>query len=261
MSELLVERPDATPGVVRVTLNRPDKMNAITGAMWGGLADVFLEVGASRTDRVLVVTGAGGNFCSGADLMKANLPASAGGRTDYMRGVARAAQALHDLPQPTVAMVDGVAAGAGCNLALGCDLVYASDRSRFSEIFVKRALSLDFGGSWVLPRRVGLHKAKELALLAEVIDAREAAEIGLVNRVVPTANLESVVQSVVERLLGMAPVALAQTKRLLDDSAGRSMAEALTAEGAAQVINFATDDSAEAVRAFRDKREPNFTGE
>jgi 2-(1,2-epoxy-1,2-dihydrophenyl)acetyl-CoA isomerase len=261
MSEVLVERPAATPGVVRVTLNRPDTMNAITGKMWGQLADAFREVGASRSDRVLVVTGAGGNFCSGADLMKAELPTSTGGRTEYMRGVARAAQGLHDLPQPSVAMVDGVAAGAGCNLALGCDLVYASDRARFSEIFVKRALSLDFGGSWVLPRRVGLHRAKELALLADVIDAAEAARIGLVNRVVSTDELEATVRAATERLLRMAPVALAQTKRLLDDSAGRSMAEALVAEGAAQVINFATDDSAEAVRAFRDKREPDFTGE
>jgi 2-(1,2-epoxy-1,2-dihydrophenyl)acetyl-CoA isomerase len=261
MSELLVERPAATPGVVRVTLNRPDTMNAITGPMWGGLGEAFREIGANRADRVLVVTGAGGNFCSGADLMKADLPTSAGGRTEYMRGVARAAQALHDLPQPSIAMVDGVAAGAGCNLALGCDLVYASDRARFSEIFVKRALSLDFGGSWVLPRRVGLHRAKELALLAEVIGAAEAEGIGLVNRVVPVDALEATVHAVAERLLRMAPVALAQTKRLLDDSAGRSMAEALSAEGAAQVINFATDDSAEAVRAFRDKREPSFTGE
>jgi len=113
----------------------------------------------------------------------------------------------------------------------------------------------------VLPRRVGLHRAKELALLAEVIDADEAERIGLVNRVVPTDELEAVVQSVAERILRMAPVALAQTKQLLDDSAGRSMAEALAAEGAAQVINFATDDSIEAVRAFKDKREPNFTGE
>ena len=261
MSELLVERSDAAPGVVRVTLNRPEKMNSITGPMWGALAEAFREIGANRADRVLVVTGAGGNFCAGADLLKAELPRTTGGRTEYMRGVARAAQALHDLPQPSIAMVDGAAAGAGCNLALGCDLVYASDRARFSEIFVKRALSLDFGGSWVLPRRVGLHRAKELALLAEVVDATEAERIGLVNRVVPASELEATVQAVAERILGMAPVALAQTKQLLDDSAGRSMTEALAAEGAAQVINFATDDSIEAVRAFRDKREPNFTGE
>jgi len=256
-----VERSDGAPGVVRVTLNRPEKMNSITGPMWGALADAFREIGANRGDRVLVVTGAGGNFCAGADLLKAELPRTAGGRTDYMRGVARAAQALHDLPQPSIAMVDGAAAGAGCNLALGCDLVYASDRARFSEIFVKRALSLDFGGSWVLPRRVGLHRAKELALLAEVIDATEAERIGLVNRVVAADDLEATVQAVTDRIIRMAPVALAHTKQLLDASAGRSMAEALAAEGAAQVVNFATDDSIEAVRAFRDKREPNFTGE
>jgi enoyl-CoA hydratase/carnithine racemase len=258
MSELLVERAG---GVVRLTLNRPDTMNAITGAMWGGLADVFREVAEHRDDRVLVVTGAGDGFCGGADLRKAALPRGVGGRQEYMRGVARAAQALHDVPQPTIAAVNGVAAGAGCNLALGCDLVIASDRARFSEIFVKRALSLDFGGSWLLPRRVGLHKAKELALLADVIDAQEAERIGLVNRVVPAAELDDEVRAVTDRLLQMAPIALAQTKALLDHSSARSMAEALDAEGAAQVVNFATDDSQEAVRAFIDKREARFTGE
>jgi 2-(1,2-epoxy-1,2-dihydrophenyl)acetyl-CoA isomerase len=258
MPELLVERAD---GVVRLTLNRPDKKNAITKAMWGGLADVFHEVAANRADRVLVITGAGDGFCSGADLLKAEIPPSAGARLEYMRGLSRAAQALHDLAKPTVAAVNGVAAGAGCNLALGCDLVIASDRARFSEIFVQRGLSIDFGGSWLLPRRVGLHRAKELALLAEVIDAAEAERIGLVNRVVAHDQFGQAIDAITDRLLQMAPVALAQTKRLLDQSSSRSMAEALDAEGAAQVVNFATDDSIEAVRAFKEKRKARFTGD
>jgi 2-(1,2-epoxy-1,2-dihydrophenyl)acetyl-CoA isomerase len=138
--------------------------------------------------------------------------------------------------------------------------VIAADTARFSEIFVQRGVSIDFGGSWILPRRIGLHRAKELTLLAEVIDAAEAERIGLVNRVVTAAQLDDAVAAVVDRLLQMAPVALAQTKRLLDQSATRSLAEALDAEAAAQVVNFATDDAVEAVRAFREKRPPNFTG-
>ena len=248
-------------GVVTITLDRPEKKNAMTMGAWEELIAAFAEISRrSREDRCVVLTGAGGAFCSGQDLWEGG-EGEPQHQLSVMRFIHSGVQALHDLPQPTIAKVRGVSAGIGTSLAFGCDLVVAAEGARFSEIFVKRALSLDFGGSWVLPRRVGLHKAKELALLAEVIDAQEAAELGLVNRVVPADELESIVAGVAERLLRMAPVALAQTKRLLDDSLGRSMAEALTAEGAAQVINFATDDSAEAVRAFRDKREPSFTGE
>jgi 2-(1,2-epoxy-1,2-dihydrophenyl)acetyl-CoA isomerase len=257
MSELLVEREG---GVVRLTLNRPDALNAITGPMWGELVDVFRDVATNPDDRVLVVTGAGKGFCAGVDLVHMGVPRDAGGQLEYMRIMGRAAQALHDIPQPTIAAVNGAAAGAGANLAFGCDLVVAADSARFSEIFVQRGVSIDFGGSWLLPRRVGLHRAKELTFLAEVIDAAQAERIGLVNRVVPADRLHDEVRTLTERLLQMAPVALAQTKRLLDASATSSFAEALDAEAAAQVVNFATDDAKEAVRAFREKRAPNFTG-
>jgi enoyl-CoA hydratase/carnithine racemase len=257
MSELLVEREG---GVVRLTLNRPDALNSITGPMWGDLVDVFRDVAANPGDRVLVITGAGKGFCAGVDLVHMGVPRDAGGQLEYMRIMGRAAQALHDIPQPTIAAVNGAAAGAGANLAFGCDLVVAADTARFSEIFVQRGVSIDFGGSWLLPRRVGLHRAKELTFLAEVIDAAEAERLGLVNRVVPAHHLADEVRAITDRLLQMAPVALAQTKRLLDASATSSFAEALDAESAAQVVNFATDDAKEAVRAFRDKRPPNFTG-
>jgi 2-(1,2-epoxy-1,2-dihydrophenyl)acetyl-CoA isomerase len=257
MSELLVERAG---GVVRLTLNRPDALNSITGPMWSDLVDLFRAVAANPDDRVLVVTGAGKGFCAGVDLVHMGVPRDAGGQLEYMRIMGRAAQALHDIPKPTIAAVNGAAAGAGANLAFGCDLVVAADTARFSEIFVQRGVSIDFGGSWLLPRRVGLHRAKELTFLAEVIDVAEAERIGLVNRVVPSDRLYDEVRTITDRLLQMAPVALAQTKRLLDASATRSFAEALDAEAAAQVVNFATDDAKEAVRAFREKRPPNFTG-
>ena len=140
---------------------------------------------------MLVITGAGDGFCSGADL--GDTATSDAGRGPGlalagMRTVGERAMRLHELAKPTIAMVNGVAAGAGCNLALGCDLVVASDRARFSEIFSKRGLVVDFGGSWILPRLVGMHRAKELVLLADVIDATEAERIGLVNRVVRTIS-------------------------------------------------------------------------
>jgi enoyl-CoA hydratase/carnithine racemase len=150
--------------------------------------------------------------------------------------------------------------GAGCNLALGCDLVVASSTARFSEIFARRGLSLDFGGSWLLPRRIGMHRAKELALLAEIISANDALEMGLINRVLPDGEVDAFVDNWARKLAAGPPIALAQTKRLLNNSLNVTLEEALDDEAAAQTINFATSDTAEAMRAFIEKREPKFTG-
>jgi len=247
--------------VVTLTLNRPDTMNAITGEMWGGLEDVFAEVARNFDDRVLVVTGAGRAFCAGADLIEQGMPRTSGRRLDHMRGVGRSAAALRGIGKPTVAKVNGVAAGAGLSLALGCDLVIASDAARFSAIFVQRGLSIDYGGSWLLPRLVGIHKAKELALLADMIPAADAERVGIVNRVVPAAELDGEVDALVARLLTMAPVALSQTKHLLDQAMSTTFEDAVEAEAMAQVVNLGTPDAKEAVRAFMEKRAPEFTGE
>ncbi len=256
-----MERAD---GVVTVTLDRAAKKNAINGRMWRELIDVFDEVEDSPDDRVLVLTGAGDAFCSGADLTDTenaeNLQGGIGAAVAQMRIVGRCALRLHDLHTPTIAAVNGVAAGAGCNLALGCDLVIASDRARFTEIFSKRGLSVDFGGSWLLPRLVGLHRAKELAFLADIIDAAEADRIGLVNRVVPHDELGAVVAEVAGRMTRLPPLQVATTKRLLNQSSSVTMAEALEFEDLAQVLNFQSADTAEAVLAFVQKREPRFTG-
>ena len=253
--EILIDRSD---GVVTLTLNRPQRKNAVTGQMWGQLADSFSEIARSPEDRVVVITGAGGAFCSGADLSA--IDDISGGGLARMRGVSAAAQALHDLPQPTIAKVGGIAAGAGANLALGCDLIVASDGARFSEIFSARGLSLDFGGSWLLPRLVGLHKAKELALFAEILSAKEAEELGLVNRVVPAGDLDGFVDEWAARLAAGPPIALSMTKRMLNNSLTSTLAESLEAESVSQVVNFGTQDLVEAMRAFAEKRAPNFKG-
>jgi enoyl-CoA hydratase/carnithine racemase len=139
-------------------------------------------------------------------------------------------------------------------------VVVASDRARFSEIFTRRGLSIDFGGSWLLPRRVGLHKAKELAFFADIIDATEAERIGLVNRVVPVADLDSFVADWATRLAKGPPLALSFTKSLLDDSMSMSMAEALERESAAQAVNVGSDDARQARLAFLEKRDARFSG-
>jgi 2-(1,2-epoxy-1,2-dihydrophenyl)acetyl-CoA isomerase len=228
--------------------------------MWDELLATFLEIGGRDEDRVVVVTGAGGNFCSGADLTGGVANAPQRHQLAVMRHIGDAALALHRLPQPTIAKVDGVAVGAGCNLALGCDLVVASDEARFSEIFARRGLTIDFGGSWLLPRRVGLHRAKELALLAEIISAKEAEAMGLVNRVVPVGELDAFVDDWAAKLAAGPPIALAQTKRLLNNAFAVTLEQALEDEGAAQTVNFGTKDTLEAMSAFVEKRQPNFKG-
>jgi enoyl-CoA hydratase/carnithine racemase len=256
MPEILVERGD---GLVTVTLNRPDRLNAISNDMWEELARIFHQVSHRAEDRVVVVTGAGTAFCSGADL-GSGTGVSERSAIDHMRIVGEAAMALHRVPKPTIARIDGVAAGAGLNLALGCDLVAASDRSRFSEIFARRGLSVDFGGSWLLPRLVGMHKAKELVLLADILSASEAAEAGLVNRVVPAEELDSLVSSWVQRLVAGPPIALSLSKQLLNKSFETSMDQAVEAEAQAQAVNSSSADAREARAAFQEKREPRFEG-
>ncbi len=256
LQSITVRRDDA---IVEITLRRPERLNAIDGAMWDELREQFRELAGQSDVRVVVITGADGNFCAGADLW---------GRDDgerphqlaAMRAVNEVCLALHRMPQPTIAKVRGVAVGAGLNLALMCDLVVADDTARFSEIFARRGLSLDFGGSWILPRRIGLHRAKELALFADIIDAERADQIGLVNRVVPGDELDEFVADWATRLAAGPPIAMAMSKKLLDESFDSTLEEALTAEGLSQTVNFSTEDTAEAIRAFLDKRDPKFVG-
>lgn len=258
METIEVTRDDA--GIVTITLNRPAKKNAINGTMWVELLETFRAIADNATDRVVVITGAGDAFCSGADLSPD--PDAPPPRHQFyaMRHVGDVALALHRIPQPTIAKVNAVAVGAGCNLALGCDLIVASDEARFSQIFARRGLSVDFGGSWLVPRLVGLHKAKELAFFADIISAKEAESMGLVNRVVPAGQLDAFVADWAQRLAQGPPIALAQTKRLLNDSFDVTLDEALEREGWAQTVNGRTNDTAEARAAFLEKRTPQFRG-
>lgn len=246
-------------GVFTITMNRPHRKNAISEIMWIELADVFDRLRHDPEVRVVVITGAGDGFCSGADLSDPGREARPH-QLVVMRRIADIVMSLHGLPQPTIAKVNGVAAGAGCNLAFACDLIVASENARFTEIFAKRGLSLDFGGSWSLPRLIGIHKAKELAFFADIISAQEAERFGLVNHVVPNDEFDAFVDDWTTRLTKNAPIALAQTKSLLNRSIGPSMSDALEAENAAQAVNVVTSDTKEALRAFREKREPEFEG-
>ena len=257
MADIEVTRADA---IATVTINRPQRKNAVTGDMWAQLAETFRSLAADADVRCVILTGAAGEFCSGADLAAREGSGRPVHQLAAMRSVNDAALALHRMPQPTIAKVRGVAVGAGCNMALGCDLVVASQNARFSEIFAKRGLSVDFGGTWLLPRRVGLHRAKELALFGDIISVADASEMGLVNRVLPDSELDAFVDGWARRLAAGPPIALALTKRMLNNAMNVTMEEALDDEGAAQTVNFGTKDTIEAMSAFTEKREPKFKG-
>ena len=246
--------------VVRtITLNRPERRNAIPPEGWPELGQAFLDFETS-SQRVLVLTGAGGAFSSGADLDPERADRNVVAARRRMKIVGDAASALHRLSKPTLAVVDGVAAGAGMNLALGCDLVIATPRARFSEIFVKRGLTVDFGGSWLLPRIVGLQRAKELALTGRMVEAEEARLLGLVLEVVEPERLAERIAELTAALAAGAPVAQMFAKQSLNRAFQVSFAQALNDEGQSQAICLTSDDAVEGVTAFLEKRPAHFTG-
>ncbi len=248
-------------GPVRwVVMSNPGRRNAVPRGGWEELAAAFYDFETSDA-RVLVLTGADGDFCSGAELDPAMAADSAAVNVGFMAGPNAAATALHRLSKPTIAAVDGVAVGGGMNLALGCDLVVCTGRARFSEIFVRRGLTLDVGGSWLLPRIVGLARAREIALTGRIVEAGEALAIGMVVEVVAPARLEARVTELAEELARGAPLSHRFIKRALDRSATMSFEQALAFEEQAQAILLGSEDLREAVQAFADKREPDFRGE
>jgi len=247
-------------GVVTVTLNRPERKNALTRGMIEELRSAFDAVSRRAEDRVLVLTGEGSDFCSGADLSDADGPAvgDPASSLDWVRALGSAALSLRQLSKPTIAKLDGVAVGAGLGLAIACDLVVASTRARLSMIFTQRALSPDCATSWLLPRLVGAAKAKELAFFGDFVDAETALRIGLVNRVVGVEELDALVASWATRLVEGPSVALSTTKALLDAAWTTPLTEAIEREAECQAVNLAGVDVQEAIAAFYEKRSPRF---
>jgi 2-(1,2-epoxy-1,2-dihydrophenyl)acetyl-CoA isomerase len=270
----LVERED---GLVIVTLNRPHKKNALTAQNWNDLDEIFAEVEDEPSDRALLLTGAGGTFSSGADLsgglgegdgQGGGNERQSGGLTGKglqlivheMRTVGQIISRLQRLPKPTIAAVDGYAVGVALGLVLACDLVVASDRARFMEVFVKRGLALDGGASWSLPRQIGLRRAKQMTFFGDPVDAARAYDWGLVNEVVPPEALLETAKAWGHRLATGPTTALSLIKRLLDASSGSSFEEAIEDEARVQHIAYTTADMAEGIASFLERREPRFTG-
>ncbi|WP_045875490.1 enoyl-CoA hydratase-related protein [Pseudofrankia sp. DC12] len=263
MAAMFVERQD---GLVTVTFNRPEKKNALNAESWADLDRVLTEVTTNPDDRALVLTGAGGNFSSGADLSGSGDAASGltgRGRQAIlheMRVVGDIINRLHRLPKPTLAVVDGVCVGVALGIALACDLVLASDRARFCEVFARRGLALDGGTSWTLPRHVGLRRAKQLAFFGDILGAEDALDWGLINEVVPAGELPKTAGAWGRRLAAGPTTTLSLIKRQLDAAGSLTFEQALEDEARSQHIAYTTKDMAEGIRSFLERREPRFTG-
>jgi enoyl-CoA hydratase/carnithine racemase len=268
MSEQEIKAIELTrdAGVATITLNRPAVKNALTPDLFSELGERFDEVAANPEDRVLVLTGSGEAFCSGADLGGGGAQAERLGqgpiaRKQFTTETLRPALKLHRLPKPTIAAVNGVAAGGGCNLALGCDIVFAGQSARFAEVFVNRGLTVDYGGTWLLPRLIGLQRAKDLAFRGDVIDSEEALRFGLVLEVVPDDQLMKRVDEYARNLAAKPPIALSMIKTGMNRLLATGFEEGLEFESDAQALCMGSADFRTAMIAWLKKTEGVYSGE
>ncbi|TWH24870.1 enoyl-CoA hydratase/carnithine racemase [Rhodococcus rhodochrous J45] len=249
--------------VATVTLSRPERKNAMTVDAWRSLRETFGALQHDDSVRAVILTGAGGDFCTGADMERRDSTHP----LDRMREINATALAVAEFSKPLVAQVEGYAVGAGWNMALLCDVVVASRTAKFSQIFARRGLSVDFGGSWILPRLVGLHQAKRLVMLADIVSAEEAYGLGLVTELVePDAlagraaeHIRGCPYHIRSRRAAPPPVAVSMSARMLEQGSSLTLRAALENEARSQAVNHATD-APDAMRAFVEKREPSFTG-
>ncbi len=271
MSEHLIESADE--GVVTLTMNRPESLNALSGPMMQGLREALPRLAADPDVRAVVLTGAGKAFCAGGDVKgmvsRGDGSAARGdgpapdleARARSLRVGMEVSRILHEMPKPTIAMVRGAAAGAGLAMALACDLRIASDNARFTTAFAKVGFSGDYGGSYFLPQLVGSAKARELYFTADILSAADALAIGMVNRVVPDTELEDATSTLARRLATGPAVAYGYMKRNLNAAAaGASLDEVFNLEAWNMTRTGMTEDHREAAKAFVEKRKPVFQG-
>lgn len=255
---------DARGPVFLLTLNRPESLNALSVTMGQEVKSAIAEARANGA-RAIVITGAGRAFCAGGDLREMQKMAQQDGRVEAffdepLRLLNECILLIRQTPLPIIAAVNGAASGGGCNLALACDLVIAGESARFNQAFVKVGLTPDCGGTFILPRLIGWKRAAELLMTGDVIGARQAAEMGMINRVVPDDELMGQALDLAEKLAQAPTAAIGRTKELLEASATNDYGGQLELERKAQLQSGLTKDFREGVAAFIEKRPPKFTG-
>jgi enoyl-CoA hydratase/carnithine racemase len=255
---------DQRDGIVTMTLNRPERLNALGDTLRQDLYDAIMRASGDPDVRVIVLTGAGRGFCSGGDVKAMNEAKRANRGRPLMEQVApirdQVILAMRQAPQPIIAAVNGPAAGAGMNLALACDMRLAATTARFGETFVKRGLHVDWGGTYFLPRLVGMAAACELIFTGAIIDADEALRLGIVSRVVAPEDLMPATLELARTIAAGPPIAIRLAKRALYRSQEVDLPAALEFETYAQNICSETEDAREGIRAFVEKRDPAFQG-
>ena len=260
---IILEKSD---GIATITLNRPEKLNALNDKMAEELPRAFDEVATDDSVNAVVITGAGRAFCAGADIQERFL-----GTIEKMkRGEINLAleptfpdaalPALLRIEKPVIASINGPAAGVGCTLTLACDIRIASENARFGFVFVKRGITAEFGSTYFLPRLIGLGKTLELLLTGRIIDAEEAKEIGLVSQVVPADQLETATRELAKNIAESAPIAVRLTKKGIYQGVDADLSTQMQWEDFAVTMLRQTEDHQEAARAFLEKRQPKFKG-
>jgi len=265
-TDILFEKKDA---VANITINRPQAMNAGTGRTWNEIAEAFHDAERDDAIRVVTLTGAGRAFCAGDDVKEIFLnPEVRDARPSVRAEVEEwrthkpvALDFLITYPKPTIASVNGAAVGYGCDIALMCDMRVCSDQARFGEVFVRRGLIPEAGGLLVLPRLVGLARAYELILTGDIIDANEAERIGMVNKVVPHAQLGEATAALAARLTQQAPLAQRLAKEALRVGLNLNLSQFFDYQRHGQHLMFGSKDHLEGARSFVEKRAANFKGE
>lgn len=247
-------------GIATITLNRPSSLNAMNKALVDELTHCLSLVNKDITVNAVILTGNGKAFCAGGDLTYIETLSNVVEARQFIAQVGDFVAAIMNMDKPVIAMVNGVAAGAGFNLALACDIVFCARSARFAQSFIKVGLVPDCGGMYLLPRIVGLHKAKELMFTADLIDASAAHSLGLVNRVIEDEQLFEVTQEFAKKLANSAPLALRLIKRTLNRHDAMPLENLLEHEADMQTYCLQTNDHKEGVRAFKEKRNPQFKG-
>jgi 2-(1,2-epoxy-1,2-dihydrophenyl)acetyl-CoA isomerase len=261
MTQELIET--VTDGIATLTLNRPDRLNALSTPILDGLLEALPRLAADPAVAVVVLTGAGRGFCAGGDVKSMAEGTSLLNVEDAvqrLRGRMEVSRLLHEIQKPTIAMVNGAAAGAGLAMALACDLRIASESARFITAFVKVGFSGDFGGSYFLSKLVGTGKARELYYTGDSLDAGQALALGLVSAVVPDAGLQGATMALARRLAGGPGIALGLMKQNFNAAECGTLSELLDLEALNQVKTSRTEDHREAARAFVEKRPAVFKG-
>jgi len=257
MEKVLVQKNGR---IGKITLNRPETMNSMNDELVNDWIAALEDLKKDDEIRVVILTGSGKAFCAGGNLFHLSSLSNPIEAHRFITLAGTIVKLIMDMEKPVIAMVNGIAAGAGFNIALACDIVMAAKSAKFAQSFSKVGLVPDCGGFYLLPRIVGMHKAKELMFTADLIDAETALKLGIVNNVVEDAELASTVNAFAERLAAGAPIALSFIKKMVNRSGGLDLASTLAFEEDIQSICMQTADYQEGVKAFKDKRPPIFQG-